>query len=137
MKKIFYNLLLLVLLVPGACTKDLDQFPTIESTSQSVYSNPNNYVSTLAKCYASLVLKGQEKNVATEKADLKLRASGGKGEDYMRTYFNLQEAGTDELGGTWLEGDKFTGITYLTWTNDDDWVYDMYYHCYYSISLCN
>jgi hypothetical protein len=135
MKKIFYILFISVLLVTGACTDDLNQFPTIETTSESVYSNPDNYISVLAKCYASLVLKGQEKNGGN--ADLNLRASRGTGEDYMRTYFNVQEAGTDELGGTWLEGDKFAGITYLTWTNDDDWVYDMYYHCYYSISLCN
>jgi hypothetical protein len=133
MKKILYILSICALLVQGACTDDLNQYPTIEATSESVYANPDNYISVLAKCYASMVVEGQEKMSSGNKADLSIR----RNEDYMRTYFNLQEAGTEEIGATWLEGDKFAGITYMTWTNDDDWVYDMYYHCYYSISICN
>ncbi|MBN2165740.1 MAG: RagB/SusD family nutrient uptake outer membrane protein [Marinilabiliaceae bacterium] len=131
MKKLIFIYLVVGALVYSSCADDLNQYPAIEETSQSVYSNPDNYISVLAKCYGSMVLEGQQK--WGDNADLSIR----RNEDYMRTYFNLQEAGTDEIGATWLEGDKFAGITYLTWDNDDDWVFDMYYHCYYSISLCN
>ena len=131
MKKIIYIILTFGLLYLSSCVDDLDQYPTIEETSQSVYSNPDNYLSVLAKCYASFVTAGQEKGGGD--ADL----SSNNGYDYMRCYFNVQEAGTDEIGSTWLEGDKIADLTYLEWNANDPWVEDMYYRCYYSISLCN
>ena len=30
----------------------------------------------------------------------------------MRSFFNLQECGTDELASTWLEGDKVGDLTF-------------------------
>jgi starch-binding outer membrane protein, SusD/RagB family len=120
-----------VILVISACTKDLDQYPNIEETSKSVYSNPHNYIKALAKCYASFVTAGQQKGGADP--DL----SSNNGYDYMRCYFNVQEAGTEEIGSTWIEGDNIGDLTYLTWDATDPWVADMYYRCYYSISLCN
>ncbi|MDP4277029.1 MAG: RagB/SusD family nutrient uptake outer membrane protein, partial [Bacteroidota bacterium] len=63
--------------------------------------------------------------------------SSNRGYDYMRSYFNLQECGTDELACTWLEGDKVGDLTYLSWDANDTWVSDMYYRIYYTISLCN
>src|SRR5690554_8104694 len=47
------------------------------------------------------------------------------------------EAGTDEIGSTWIEGDNIGNLTFLTWDAQDTWVADMYYRSYYSISLCN
>jgi hypothetical protein len=114
-----------------SCTKDLDQYPKIEETSVSVYADPANYIKTLAKCYASFVTAGQEEGGADP--DL----SSNNGYDYMRCYFNMQEAGTEEIGSTWIEGDNIANLTYLTWDANDPWVADMYYRCYYSISLCN
>ena len=131
MKKILYIILTFGLLYLSSCVDDLDQYPTIEETSQSVYTNPDNYLSVLAKCYASFVTAGQEKGGGDE--DL----SSNNGYDYMRCYFNMQEAGTDEIGSTWLEGDKIADLTFLEWNANDSWVEDMYYRCYYSISLCN
>jgi hypothetical protein len=126
-----YIILAASLLVASSCTKDLDQYPEIKETSQSVYSNANNYINALAKCYASYVTAGQEKGGGD--ADL----SSNSGYDYMRCYFNMQEAGTDEIGSTWIEGDNTANITYLSWDANDPWVTDMYYRCYYTISLCN
>jgi starch-binding outer membrane protein, SusD/RagB family len=118
-------------LILSACNDDLNQYPNIEETSVSVYSNPDNYIMALAKCYASFVTAGQEKGGGD--ADL----SSNNGYDYMRCYFNMQEAGTEEIGSTWIEGDNIGDLTYLTWDASDPWVADMYYRCYYSISLCN
>jgi hypothetical protein len=115
----------------SACSEDLNQYPNIEETSKSVYSSPDNYVMALAKCYASFVTAGQQKGGSDP--DL----SSNNGYDYMRCYFNMQEAGTEEIGSTWIEGDNIAKLTYLTWDANDPWVADMYYRCYYSISLCN
>lgn len=131
MKKILYTLLIAGMTSFTACTDDLNQYPNIEETSESVYANPDNYISALAKCYASFVTAGQGKGGEDE--DL----SSNNGYDYMRCYFNMQEAGTDEIGSTWIEGDNIGNLTFLTWDAQDPWVADMYYRSYYSISLCN
>jgi hypothetical protein len=115
----------------SGCIDDLDQLPNIEETSETVYAQPDNYIKVLAKCYASYVTAGQEKGGGD--ADL----SSNNGYDYMRCYFNVQEAGTEEIGSTWIEGDNIGDLTYLTWDANDPWVADMYYRCYYSISLNN
>ena len=131
MKKITYSIITATILVFTACNKDLDQYPPTKETSKTVYANPDNYIKVLAKCYASFVTAGQEKGGANP--DL----SSNNGYDYMRCYFNMQESGTEELGSTWIEGDNTAKLTYLTWDANDPWVADMYYRCYYSISLCN
>lgn len=130
MKKILFIITAAVLIL-SACNEDLNQYPVIEQTSFSVYSDPANYIKALAKCYASLVTAGQEKGGGD--ADL----SSNNGYDYMRCYFNMQEAGTEEIGSTWIEGDNIADLTFLTWDANDPWVADMYYRCYYTISLCN
>ncbi len=131
MKKILYTILFATILFFSACTDDLEQYPNIEETSVTVYANPGNYIMALAKCYASFVTAGQELGGADP--DL----SSNNGYDYMRCYFNMQEAGTEEIGSTWIEGDNIANLTYLTWDANDPWVADMYYRCYYTISLCN
>ena len=131
MKKILYTILFATILFLSACTDDLEQYPKIEETSVSVYSDPGNYIMALAKCYASFVTAGQAEGGADP--DL----SSNNGYDYMRCYFNMQEAGTEEIGSTWIEGDNIANLTYLTWDATDPWVADMYYRCYYTISLCN
>ncbi len=134
MKKLLYILFIVNVLIYTSCTSELDQYPNIEETSQTVYSDPANYISALAKCYSSFVTAGQERGGGDDDA---LDLSSNNGYDYMRCYFNVQEAGTDELGSTWIEGDNIGDLTFLTWDANDPWVADMYYRCYYSISLCN
>ncbi len=77
------------------------------------------------------ILPGRKKE--GDKPDL----DSNSGQDYMRCYFNLQECGTDELASTWLEGDKVSDLTYLSWDANDPWVSDMYYRIFYNIALCN
>ena len=113
-----------------SCVGDLDQYPHEEITSESVYTNLENYKSVLGKIYVSMVTKGQEK-------DGNLDLSSNRGEDYMRCYFNLQEVGTDEVAYTWLSGENLTDISNLSWDSNDPWVADMYYRIYYNIALCN
>ncbi|MDL2222463.1 RagB/SusD family nutrient uptake outer membrane protein, partial [Parabacteroides sp. OttesenSCG-928-N08] len=130
MKRILYTILSASLLLT-ACTGDLDQMPHIETTSAAVYAEAANYKAVLGKIYVSFVINGQEKGGGN--SDL----SSNNGQDYMRSFFNLQECGTDEVASTWLEGDKVGDLTFLSWDANDPWVADMYYRIYYTIALCN
>lgn len=131
MKKLIYIFLIMLVGVMMSCHDDLNQYPNERETSLTVFSKPENYRYALAKCYASYVTAGQEAGGGD--ADL----TSNNGYDYMRCYFNVQEAGTDEIGSTWIEGDNIGDLTFLTWDATDPWVADMYYRCYYSVSLCN
>ncbi|MBR1552366.1 MAG: RagB/SusD family nutrient uptake outer membrane protein [Muribaculaceae bacterium] len=116
-----------------ACTNDLDQLPQTQSqtTADVVYGSEQGYKMALAKLYASFVIVGQEQGGGN--ADI----TSNNGYDFLRGYFNLQEAPTDEMAGTWLSGDKIEGLTYMMWDANDPWVADTYYRAYYSIALCN
>jgi len=130
MKKILYIYALGVAFILSSCHDQLNQYPHEQDTSESVFSKPENYISALAKCYASFVVTGQE---IGGNHDL----SSNKGYAYYRNYINLQECGTDEIGSTWLEGDNTANISYITWDANDIYVSDAYYRIYYTISLCN
>lgn len=131
MKKISYIVLLAGgLMTMSSCIGDLDQYPHTETTSKQVYADAANYKAVLGKIYASMVTIGQEKG---SNADL----DNSNGYDYMRCFFNLQEAGTDEVAYTWLSGDQMSGLVYMNWDANDTWVSDMYYRLYYNIALCN
>ena len=130
MKKI-YILFCLAALV--SCIKDLDQRPVTETDTDAsvVYSTDEGRKGVLAKLYASFTIVGQEKGGGN--ADM----ASNNGQDFLRCYFNLQEAPTDEVACTWLSGDKIEALTFMTWDSSDPWVADVYYRLYYSIALCN
>lgn len=112
-----------------ACTDDLNQFPHNETTSEQVYTNVQSYEAVLGKIYASMTATGQESSGVDY--------SSNHGENYMRTFLNLQEGPTDEMAYTWLTGDDMTNISFMKWDANDTWVSDMYYRIYYNITLCN
>lgn len=119
------------LTVAPACTDDLDQYPHEETTSESLYKTVSDYESVLAKLYSSYTVVGQGKG--GENADF----TSNNGQDFGRCLFNLQEATTDEVVSTWLEGDKLTDLTYHSWDANDAWVSDAYYRAYYAITISN
>ncbi len=131
MKKIYIILSLVVAAMMWSCTDDLDQYPVVETDSSKVYAEAGNYKMVLAKIYASYVIAGQEQGGGN--ADI----TSINGYDFMRSYFNLQEAGTDEIAYSWLSGNQMSGIAFLSWDVNDPWVADTYYRCYYTIALCN
>lgn len=122
---------LLLSLPFASCVDDLNQYPNVEETSASVYTSPEGYKSVLGKLYASFVIAGQEQGGGNQ--DI----SSNTGYDYMRCYFNLQEAGTDEVACTWLKNENIADLTYLSWDANDPWVSDMYYRIYFTIALSN
>ncbi len=133
MKKKTYLLIALAFSGLTSCTGDLDQQPHTDSQTSAdvVYSTEQGYKQALAKLYASYVITGQEQGGGN--ADL----ISNNGYDFLRGYFNLQEAPTDEMAGTWLSGDKIENLTYMNWDANDPWVADTYYRAYYTIALCN
>ncbi|MBP5715610.1 MAG: RagB/SusD family nutrient uptake outer membrane protein [Bacteroidales bacterium] len=132
MKKIYLTIFAVCGLM-ASCTDDLDQQPQTDSqtTADVVYGSEEGYKMALAKLYASFVIAGQEQGGGN--ADI----SSNNGYDFMRGYFNLQEAPTEEMAATWLSGDKVEGLTYMSWDASDPWVADTYYRAYYTIALCN
>lgn len=131
MKKVLFAIISAGLFLFTSCVDDLDQYPQAKTTSANVYTSVANYKSVLAKLYASYVIAGQEKGGGNK--DI----SSNNGYDYLRSYFNLQECGTEEVACTWLSGDKVGDLSFMTWDANDPWVSDMYYRIYYTISLCN
>lgn len=133
MKKIKYIVLITVMAfgLLTACTEDLNQMPTKQVTSASVYANAENYKSVLAKVFASLAVAGQEKGDAN--TDLGGTTYWG----YLRIYFNLQELPTDEAIYTWAGGDALNNIQFIQWNSTDQWTSGMYYRIFYTVSLCN
>ena len=105
---------------------DLDQYPTVEISSDKVYATAESSQSVLAECYMSFVLNG---NGVTD-------ISVG-GEPLLRSLFNLQEGTTDAIAYTWLSGDKLDFLTYNNWNADDQWVKYVWYRCYVTITACN
>lgn len=135
MKKIIYTFIFAGFIMLSSCLGDLDQVPHVEDTAKDVYADAANYKLVLAKLYASFYTTGQQKGGGSGKPALDMDSNNGQ--DYMRCFFNLQECGTDEVASTWLEGDKVTDLTYISWDANDPWVSDMYYRIFYNIALCN
>ena len=125
MKKILTYIFLLAgsLMLANSCSDDLNQRPVIETDAEGVYSQAANYKNVLAKLYASFVIAGQE--LGGGNVDLATNF------DLFRSYFYLQEAGTDEIAYTWNEGDDLWDISFISWDENDVWVSDSYYRIYY------
>lgn len=131
MKKILTYIFTLAasLMLVNSCSDDLNQRPIIETDAEGVYSQAANYKNVLAKLYASYVIAGQE--LGGGNVDLATNF------DLFRSYFYLQEAGTDEIAYTWNEGDDLWDISFISWDENDVWVSDSYYRIYYTITICN
>jgi len=125
MKKLAYIAAMGAMFGLGSCD-DLDQYPTVEVSSDKVYSSPEYSAGVLAQCYMSFVTTGNGAK------DLSLG-----GEALLRSLFNLQEGTTDAIAYTWLSGDKLDYLTYNNWDANDQWVKYVWYRCYVTITSCN
>lgn len=96
MKKITFHSLMLCLLGAcfASCLGDLDTMPLDDNqlVSEQVYSTADGYTGMLAKCYASLILTGQQGGDGGD-GDLEGANEGYSG--YVRLLFYLQELPTD------------------------------------------
>src|SRR5690606_1929357 len=110
MKKIVVMSIVFItsLMLMISCTKDLDQFPTIETTSENVYTSLDGYKSVLAKLYGSFAVAGN--NRGDGDPDM---ASSTASWGYLRVYFNMQQVATDELIYSWAGGDNMVDLQFM------------------------
>ena len=98
MKRILLNLsIIFSLSLPlTSCFSDLDTMPLDENqlVTKKVYSTPEGYTGVLAKCYASLILTGQQGGDGGD-GDLEGANEGYSG--YTRLLFYLEELNTDNF----------------------------------------
>jgi starch-binding outer membrane protein, SusD/RagB family len=137
MKKSFiYNLsvagIVVFLVTASSCVKDLDQIPYDSVTSATIYKDPANYKSILAKMYAGLAVSGQQG--PSGKPDISGIDEGFS--QYLRQYWKVQELTTDEAVIGWNDGSLPTYHN-MTWTSSNEFNAAMYNRLYYQISLCN
>lgn len=102
-------------------------------TRLNVYGDPANYKGILAKCYASLILTGQEGGDGGDN-DLGSFNEGYGG--YIRVLFYLQSLTTDES----LMPSQTNGLrdcTTNTWTSTTAVLQGCYSRLYQTISYCN
>ncbi|MEZ5013576.1 MAG: RagB/SusD family nutrient uptake outer membrane protein [Chitinophagales bacterium] len=98
----------------------------------SVYSDPDNYMHVLAKCYAGLSISGNQGPAGNP--DI-LGIDEGFSQ-YVRVLWNLQELPTDEALCAWND----PGIPELNkqqWSSTNSFTNAMYYRIYFQIPLCN
>ena len=97
MKKL-YNLLLLSVCLPmflSSCLGDLDTVPLTDDKllPEKAWEDPNAYEQFLAKIYAGLTLSGNEGPFGLPD----ISASDQGEATFLRSYWNLQQLGTDEV----------------------------------------
>lgn len=138
MKKIFSHSLFIILLglLFTDCMGDLDTMPLDNNqlVNEQVYKTKDGYTGVLAKCYASLILTGQQ---GGDRGDGDLEGANEGYSGYVRLLFYLQELNTDDF----LMPSSSNGLrkclnlqwdasnaSVVTWT---------YQRLYMSIAYCN
>ena len=118
----------------AACTKDLDRSPFYDLNTESVYSNPANYIQVLAKLYAGFNLGGQ---TTTGSPDVFAGAGKDEGEtSYLRAWWYLQELTTDEAVVAWNSG-PLQELNTNTWSSSNDLINNSYTRIFYEVAACN
>ncbi len=135
MKKIYIALVCCLALMASSCVGDLDTMPLDDNNlvSQKVYSSKDGYMGVLAKCYASLILTGQQGGDGGD-GDLEGANEGYSG--YTRLLFYLEELCTDNF----LMPSSSNGLREclnITWQPTTSVVTWTYQRLYMSIAYCN
>jgi starch-binding outer membrane protein, SusD/RagB family len=117
-----------------ACIGDLDTVPIDPNlvTSGTVYKDFDNYKLVLAKCYAGLVLTGQQG--PSGNADLSGLDEGFS--QYLRELWYIQELTTDEAVIGWNDG-SLRDYAEMDWSSANEFIAVMYSRIFYQITLCN
>ncbi|MCD8387284.1 MAG: RagB/SusD family nutrient uptake outer membrane protein [Bacteroidales bacterium] len=137
MKKYIYGMVAAALcsMSLSSCFNDLDTLPIDDNqvVSEQVYTTVEGYMGVLAKCYASLILTGQQGGDGGD-GDLEGANEGYSG--YVRLLFYLQELTTDNfVMPSSSNGLRLClNLTYGPTTAVNTWTYQ---RLYMSIAYCN
>lgn len=131
-----YILLVLSPLLLYSCLGDLNTEPrdTNELIKEEVYSTADGYKGVLAKCYASLILTGQQGGDGGNRDEIGVD-EGYSG--FTRALFYLQVASTDEIALHAGSGHGTFAMLYMNWDPSNKVMSYPYYRLYMSISYCN
>lgn len=135
MKTTFFKasaLFLVIIISFSSCLKDLNQSPFYGLNSESVYTDPANYIHVLAKCYAGLAISGNEGPAGSP--DITGIDEGFS--QYLRVLWNLEELPTDEAVCGWNDP-GIPELHQMTWTSTNAFVVAMYNRIFFQIPLCN
>ncbi len=120
-----------LLFATGSCSLDRDP-PLNELTTEQVYRDPSNYPRIMAKLYASLILTGQSG------AGVPDITAGDEGyTSFYRSYWNLQETGSDLIANAWFNDPGIPELAQTQWSASHPIVQAMFTRIYYEINLCN
>jgi hypothetical protein len=118
-----------LVIVFQSCHKDLDLFPTNDTTSETVFKTPAGYKQALAKIYVSMAVTG---------GDIPSEIVSDEGSTgFLRSYWYLQSLSTDEAGWTYSGNTDPIGIHQLQWGSTTQAVAGLYFRCFFTITLCN
>ncbi len=132
--KTIFPVVIIATMFTTACIKDLDTVPIDPKVNSSakIYSDYNNYIKVLAKCYAGLALSGQK----GPDGDNDLSGLDEGFGQYTRAYFYAQELPTDECLIGWNDG-NLRDYQEMDWSASNEFIFNMYSRIFYQISLCN
>ena len=120
------------LMLLQSCTKNLDQQPTNDVTSETVYGTAAGYKQVLAKVYGSFALTGNQGPAGN--GDVQGIDEGFS--DFYRLFWKAQELSTDEAVISW--GDVgIQDFHKMNWTASNSFLTGLYYRSMYQITLCN
>lgn len=123
-----------VLLLMTSCLKDLDpkSLGPTSPTAATVYNTPADYLSGLAKLYASFALSGQQGPAGNSDISGLDEGFGV----YLREYWNTQELTTDEAVIAWND-QTVKNFHWQNWTANDVFIAAMYSRVMLTITYCN
>ncbi|UYZ65197.1 RagB/SusD family nutrient uptake outer membrane protein [Hymenobacter weizhouensis] len=116
----------------SSCLNDLDQTPSFQDSSESVYGDPVKIKGALARLYATLAVSGQQGPAGLP--DIQGIDEGFS--NYLRQYWKAQELTTDEAIIAWNDG-SLPDYNRLTWNANNEFVRAIYDRIFYQVSLCN
>jgi len=120
----------------SSCVDDLNTLPLDNNQliGEDVYQSADGYRGVLAKCYASLILTGQQGGDGGD-GDVSSIDEGYSG--YTRCLFYLQEASTDEICFHAGSSHGTLSMLYMNWDASTKVISYPYYRLYMAISYCN
>lgn len=116
-----------------ACT-DVGVEPKSSQTANTVFSEPQNFRTYLAKLYGGLVLTGQEGPFGSD--DIGVFGDEGKG-GYSRLYWNLQTTPTDEVVNSWVNDPAVNPFTFQDWDPENGLLDAMFARIYFQTANVN
>ena len=132
--KLLLTLSFLSLGLLSSCVRDLDTEPLTDSilTPEDAWAGEGSYEQFAAKIYAGFSLSGNEGPAGMPDIN-----TGDQGEaTFIRSYWNLQQLGTDEVMGAW-DNETLRGLQFNQWTSSNSFINLNYTRIYLNIAYAN